>query len=257
MDKVEPVRPGEIATPPAVPPGSVPARAALFHPRENTFAEDLQKLIDTPSTRAMTVGGLEQALKGRGFAVLVILLAAPFVLPVQIPGLSMPFALAIAIIGVRIGFGLKPWLPAFILRREIKHSHLARLLRAALRIARPMEKVVRPRWGIFFTPGVRNLHGWAIVVAAVLLFLPLPIPGTNMIAAFPIILVAAGLMERDGLFSFCGYISVLIVLGMFVMLGVLGTGGVQALWQHFFGHPVPSPATMPAASWVGLIRAMA
>lgn len=198
----------------------------------------------------MTIGCLERELKGRGFAVLVILLAAPFALPIPLPGLSMPFALAIAIIGIRIGFGLRPWLPEFILRREVKQSLLQRLLRGALRIARPMEKIVRPRWGIFFVPGVRVLHGWAIVVAAMLLFLPLPIPGTNLIAAVPIILVAAGLMERDGLFSFCGYVTVLIVVGIFAMLLLLGADGLSALWDHFF-RQMP-PATAPAA-WMGMI----
>jgi hypothetical protein len=246
------VKPERIPTP--EPPPPLPAgRPSLFHPHETTFAEDLQRLLDLSDTQQITIGGLEQSLRGRGFAVLVILLAAPFVIPLPSLGLSTPFGLAIALIGVRIGLGMHPWLPGFILRRRIKHDYLVKLLRAAMRIARPMEKIVRPRWSWFFVPGVRNLHGWFIALAAVLLLLPLPLPGTNFIPAFPIILVAAGLMERDGLFSFCGYLTVLIAVGIFVMLMVLGVDGTEALWHHFFGHPAVTPTTAPHAC-LGLIR---
>ena len=56
-------------------------------------------------------------LHGRGLQFVVILLCLPFLAPVSIPGISMPFGLAIALSGLRIAFGHRPWLPEFILNR--------------------------------------------------------------------------------------------------------------------------------------------
>ena len=60
-----------------------------------------------------------EILHGRGLQFVVILLCLPFLTPVTIPGISMPFGLAIALCGLRIAFGHKPWLPG--LRSEQTH----------------------------------------------------------------------------------------------------------------------------------------
>jgi hypothetical protein len=45
-----------------------------------------------------------------------------------------------------------------------------------------------------------------MLVAALALLLPLPIPFTNSFPAWTILLVAAGLLERDGAFVLAGYV---------------------------------------------------
>ena len=47
----------------------------------------------------MTVDELQAALKGRGVAMLLLLLALPFCL-VPVPGLSTPFGIAVLLIGI-------------------------------------------------------------------------------------------------------------------------------------------------------------
>jgi hypothetical protein len=58
----------------------------------------------------MTVDQLQTGLRGRGVAMLLLLLALPFCV-IPIPGLSIPFGIAVLLIGIRIAFRQKPWLP--------------------------------------------------------------------------------------------------------------------------------------------------
>lgn len=82
------------------------------------LSSDLAALRLSSAGRSMTVDELQAALKGRGVAMLLLLLALPFCL-VPVPGLSTPFGLAVLLIGIRIMFRQKPWLPKFIRQRRI------------------------------------------------------------------------------------------------------------------------------------------
>jgi hypothetical protein len=59
-----------------------------------------------------------------------------------------------------------------------------------------------------------------MLVAAGVLMLPLPIPFTNTVPAWVILLVAAGLLERDGLVLAAGY--VVFAAGVTVVLALGG-----------------------------------
>lgn len=59
--------------------------------------------------------------------------------------------------------------------------------------------------GFVDAPVLRNLHAVAMLMAAGVLLLPLPIPLSNTVPAWVILLIAAGLLERDGMFVAGGY----------------------------------------------------
>jgi len=58
-----------------------------------------------------------------------------------------------------------------------------------------------------------------MLVAAGVLLLPLPIPLTNAFPAWAIILIAAGLLERDGAFVAAGYAMFAAGTAYFILLG--------------------------------------
>jgi hypothetical protein len=176
---------------------------------------------------------LEKALKGRGFAMLLLLLALPFCF-IPIPGLSTPFGIAVLLIGVRISLGQKPWLPQFIRRKSISPGRLAKLLEGAGKFARLMEKFVRPRMHFLQRwPGMMNLIGLGIASGGLLLLLPLPIPFTNTIPAWAVVGLAAGMMERDGLLVLLGYFMTLVSWAYVGLVWLLGVKGVQKLFDFF------------------------
>jgi hypothetical protein len=153
----------------------------------------------------MTVADLESVLQGRGFAMFILLLSAPFIVPA--PGLSTPFGIALMLLGLRIAIGQKALLPGFILRREVKRKNLVRIVTPLIRFAERFEKRIRPRMHFLQThPWAINLIGVGIVSGGFVLSLPLPIPFSNGLPAVSIMLLAAGMMERDGLLVAWGYV---------------------------------------------------
>ena len=84
------------------------------------------------------------------------------------------------------------------------------------------------------TAGKPLLNGMGIVSGGFLLSLPLPIPFSNGFPAVSIMLLAAGLMERDGLLVLWGYL-----MGVFswIYIGFWWGAFVATLrwiWHLFF-----------------------
>jgi len=171
-------------------------------------------------------------LHGRGYVLLVMLLALPFCTPVPLPGLSTPFGLIITIIGVRLALGAKPWLPARLLDTRLPPKIFAKVFALTRKIILGFERLLRPRmlW-VTGSAGLLQLHGVPIVICAAMLLLPLPIPFSNIVPAWGILLIAGGLLERDGAFIIAGYIATLITIAFFAAIAIFGVEAVDFLWQ--------------------------
>jgi hypothetical protein len=200
------------------------------------ISDALRRLLREANGQAMTVREMVKILHGRGLQFVVILLCLPFLAPVTIPGISMPFGLAIALSGLRIAFGHRPWLPEFILNHRISFPVLEKMVHFGCAIYEKVEKVIRARLYIFLDgPGMGMMIGLAIALSGVFLSLPIPppFPLTNTIPGFAIICLSLGLMERDGGLILCGYVLTVIAAIYVGMIGFLGKAGVDQLWQIF------------------------
>lgn len=198
------------------------------------ISDALRRLLREAAGRPLMIREMVEILHGRGLQFVVILLCLPFLTPVTLPGISMPFGLAIALCGLRIAFGHKPWLPAFILNRRISYSVLEKMVHFGCRIYEKVEKVIRPRLGFFLAgPGMGMITGLAIALSGIFLSLPIPppFPLTNTIPGFAIIFLSLGLMERDGGLILCGYLLTLISAIYVTLIGLLGKAGVDHLWR--------------------------
>ena len=179
----------------------------------------------------MRLGELTDVLQLRGYNALLLFLAFPFVTPIPLPGFSTVFGLVIALLGMRMVLGQKPWLPERVTSRILPARFLPKLLLAASHAFRRLEKLLRPR---FFYPEFpaffQRTSGVIIVVCGLLLLLPLPVPFSNAFPAFTIILLAAAGLERDGAVFLAGCVQFLLCLGFFCGLCF---GGAEA-WQRLF-----------------------
>ncbi len=205
-------------------------------PPPRRLSEDLRDLLAAAAGRSLTIGELEQVLKGRGFALFLMIIALPFAFPISVPGLSVPFGIVIVILGLRITLGMKPSLPGFILRRQIPYRVLEKTVGFGLKLCTRLEKLVRPRMHFLQRwPGMINLIGLAITSGGFLLSLPLPplIPFSNMIPAVSVIFLTAGLMERDGLLVLFGHLLNLAGWIYFVVMFTLAGHGGARLWERF------------------------
>ena len=182
----------------------------------------------------MAIRQMVDVLHGRGMQMVIVLLCLPFLAPVTIPGISIPFGLAIALCGVRLAFGHKPWLPGFILNRHVSYPMLERMVRFGDGFYRRLEKIIRPRMSVLLEGSVMTaVIGLAIAIAGILLSLPIPppFPLTNTIPGFAIILMALGIMERDGLLILIGYVLTVIAAIYVGLIAILGKAGVEHLWR--------------------------
>jgi hypothetical protein len=180
------------------------------------LSHDLDSLRKRLQGRSLTLAELMQALKERGSAMLLVLLALPFCV-IAIPGLSTPFGIAICVMGGSLMIGHEPWLPRFVMRQRLSSVWLNQLLTGATTVARRIEKFVHPRLEFLHNgPGMRRLIGLAIVIAGLALMLPLPIPFSNSIPSFAILLLAIGMMEKDG---FCVLLGHLTAIATWIFIG--------------------------------------
>lgn len=179
---------------------------ARREPPPPRLSEEIAALRDRFAEGPLTLGDVIVVLQGRAWTLVLILLALPFITPIPLPFLSTPFGLAIALIALRLALGQKPWLPERLLVKPLPAGFFGTVLRFAGGVLRFLERFLRPRlaW-LALTPALVRLHAVAMMVAALVLLLPLPIPFSNAFPAWLILLVAGGLLERDGGAVLAGY----------------------------------------------------
>ncbi len=200
------------------------------------LSEELANLRAHAGERAVTLREVLYILGGRAYLLLVLLLALPFLTPIPLPGLSTPFGLAIALIALRLSLGQRPLLSKKLQRRTLPAGFITKLFSLAEKVLRFLEKFLRPRLTVLTdTPLLRQLHAVLMLLAALTLLLPLPIPFTNSFPAWAILLIAAGLLERDGVFILAGYVVFVAEVFYFVFLGEATARLMQELWQWWRG----------------------
>lgn len=191
------------------------------------FSQQLHELAQLLADRPARISEILAATRGRGFNLLLLLLGFPFITPVPLPGLSTPFGLVVMFIGGRLALGRQPWLPKSLLERQVPSRIVVRGLTAATRIVRWLEVLLRPRFDFLHAQLVyRCTAGTLIMLSGLVLLLPLPIPFTNSLPALTVVLLAAGAMERDGLFFLAGCATFVVMLAF---LGLLTFGGAHLL----------------------------
>jgi hypothetical protein len=222
------------AAPDSPPPGAASLIATAGTDPRRRLSEELDLILREFEVEVVTLREVIAVLHGRGYVLLVMLLALPFCTPVPLPGLSTPLGLVIALIGVRLALGEKPWLPARLLDTPLPPATFRRVFALTRKLVLGFEKLLRPRllW-VTGTAWREQLHAIPIVINALLLLLPLPVPFSNVIPAWAVLLLAAGLLERDGAFILAGYVSTVLAVAFFAVIGLLGVEAVDVIWRWF------------------------
>jgi hypothetical protein len=194
---------------------------AAYVPRRLSVV--IRALADN-ATDPLTVGDIRDALGDRSFAALLAFFAVINLLPLP-PGTTLILGLPLVIISVQMILGHhRAWLPQFVLRKSVSAArfraladrHLPRLVR--------LEKWIQPRYWPFATKGVddRTIGILSLVLG---LTVTVPIPFSNWLPAFAILLLALALSERDGILfgigTVIGGISILIVAAVLTAAGAV------------------------------------
>ncbi len=182
----------------------------------------------------VTLRDLLSLLGEQGLLVFCGVLAAPFLLPVTVPGMSTVLGLPMLLIGFAVMFSRVPWLPERLLNRSLSAPTVRGVLARVRDWAERFEHLVRPRL-LALTGGraVNFINGALVIVAVVLLMAPIPlVPFVNSLPALAIILLCFGMAERDGAVILLGYFTTLVsaayVGGLIVLVFYAGMRHEQA-----------------------------
>lgn len=203
-------------------------------PPPKKLSEEIIGLRDRFAGGPLTLGEVVVVLQGRAWTLVLILLALPFVTPIPLPFLSTPFGLAIALISLRLALGQRPWLPARLLAKPLPRGFFGNVLKFSARVLRFLEKLLRPRlsW-LADLPVLVRIHALLMLLAGLVLLLPLPVPFSNAFPAWLILLIAGGLLERDGGAILAGYTVGAGGVAFFYFLGDAAVKLVEAIKGWF------------------------
>jgi hypothetical protein len=166
----------------------------------------------------------------RAFGVLTAFLCLPFLTPIPLPGMSILFGLALAILGIEIAVRRdRPWLPSRMLNWRLPPKLGPKLIYFVAKLFRPLERIIRPRLLFMQNPVAMAFVGVALALDGLLLALPLPpvVPLSNALPAWLGLITILGITEEDG---------VCLLIGSGLTLGSV-VGGIVSIvlfWDKFW-----------------------
>lgn len=198
-----------------------------FQDTDVALSVALKRTIAAIQSDSITLQQLLGLIGEQGLLVFCTILTIPFLFPVSIPGVSTVFGLVIIFIGISVTLNRTLWLPERLLQHELSSEHLVPVLEKGIHVFGRLEQWMRVRLR-HLTEGelVNRLNGLALTAGGVLLLFPLSfIPFSNTLPALSILLLALGMLQRDGIFIVLGYGALALTtlyfcgLAVFVLLG--------------------------------------
>ncbi|MDO5825569.1 MAG: hypothetical protein BZ137_05530 [Methanosphaera sp. rholeuAM130] len=170
----------------------------------------------------VSVKNLLDLLLADGIHIMVIILIAPFLIPVSIPGSSTPFGILIILLELSVLFNRQLILPKMVSEYTLSEDSMDKLFEVLRKAMSYIEKISKPRGNLTKNPVINKLNSIIIIILAVLLFLPLPIPFTDFIPAVSILLLSVSCLEDDSYLLILGYVASILTMGYFASVGYIG-----------------------------------
>ncbi|HEY9640547.1 MAG TPA: exopolysaccharide biosynthesis protein [Coleofasciculaceae cyanobacterium] len=204
------------------------------------LSETIQSLLEEHTDHPLEIATLLERTGNQGFGIVSTVLTLPLLipLPVPLPGLSALFGAGTILMGVEMSWGLpQPRLPPCLTHRRLSPTLTQAVLKSLTRIVRPIEQCARPR--LFFVSRSRLAYrfvGLCLSWNALLMSLPLPIPFTNLLPAYTILVLAIGILETDGFFLLMGYGMTLATTVFFVSISSVIWANVMHLGDRLLSQ---------------------
>ena len=166
------------------------------------ISQRLSRLADDAEGDSVTLDWILAQLHERAFGLFLLILALPCCIPF-LYGIPQIVALPLMFVSAQILFGrTSPWLPGKLGAREVSKAGLESLAARARPWLERIEALSRPRLGALTRPPIDHIVGIALVLFSASILVPLP--GTNTVPGFAVVIIAMGLLQRDGILVMIG-----------------------------------------------------
>lgn len=174
--------------------------------RHLAASDILQGVIEQNTADSITFHELKVSLHERGFGILILIFALP--LGFVPPGFTIIASIPTIIFSIQMILALdSPWLPKWIEKKSIKRTMLATIIEKSSPILKWTEKFVRARWYFGSSRFGERIVGIFSLIFSISIGIPLPF--TNFLPALGMVIMALGLVSKDGLAIILG-----IIIGM-------------------------------------------
>jgi len=185
-----------VTTPAETLPASQSNACSVAPGSDAPLSDTIDVLASGCAGECISVDDLLSALGSKCFAGLLFLFSAPLWLPTP-PGIDLVVAGPLALLAIQLIWGARrPWLPGWVLRREVSTERFAKVATRLSPLTRRAEFLLARRLDIFSGLAARRLIG--LICLGLTVMLALPVPFGNAAPGVAISLFALGLMARDG-----------------------------------------------------------
>ena len=178
----------------------------------------LRQLSEGDPADPITIEDISRRLGDRAYGILLLIFSLPNCLPLPgIPGLSFLTGLPVIFFAAQLAWGLPaPYVPRWLLNKNLKKGHLAKITAMSERYLRWIERGLKPRLVGLVSGLPERLIG--LVALALALLLSLPVPLGNMLPGIALAVLSLAIAERDGILALIGYVlSVLATAWVFFL----------------------------------------
>jgi hypothetical protein len=187
----------------------------LLPPKTSALLEDLRAAF--PGDDPISVRDVLKRLEGRGFGLLLLILALPNCIP-NVPGISTIFGIMLVAPALQMIFGAgMPWIPKRIANMQIEPGTFRRVIDWTMPNLLRVEKLVQPRLQFLTQKPATIWFGIQTLILAGILVLPIPFG--NWPPGMAVATLAIALLQRDGLFA-------LISFGLFIASCIIAPLGI-------------------------------
>jgi len=215
------------------PPEGERVDAATPHYRNEGIRTLLAMFQFGDPAQHMKLGEILQNLQQSAFGVFLFIAILPSFIPIPGVGGALSGPLVI-LIGAQMMCGLrKPWVPGFIARRGPRRGTMHKFLDRIDGALRRLDRLLKPRLPQLLGPvAAHAFSGLLLVLLGILL--SLPIPFTNYLFGFQLLLFSLALLERDGVLMLVNWIAAITAVIFFGFSSGQLVEYVVELFQRWF-----------------------
>ena len=192
----------------------------------------IEKAVNKSSSDRMPISDLMAAMEGVGFGLAIMIFSFGILIPLPPPFPSI-ISIPLVVFSLQMVLNFKsPKLPKRLSKLTLKRSTLATLVKKSSPYIRKVEAILRPRLLFMTSKIAERIVGFFIFLFSSFILLPMPL--SNFIPGFGILIISFGLIGKDGLAIILGIITGLIGMTISITAVILGVEALNYLKNLLF-----------------------